>query len=150
MKIYVGADHAGFEFKEEIKHMLEQRGFEIIDKGATQLVEEDDYPDFIKPVAEAVAEDKESKGIVFGGSGQGEAIVANRVPGVRAVVYYGGNMDLVMVTRGHNDSNILSIGARFLSIADAKKAVESWLGTPFSKEERHIRRIQKIDPSLPY
>lgn len=176
MKIYLGADHAGFELKEAIKKYLIDLGYEVEDKGAFALNNQDDYPDFVRPVAEAVARDSErlaegafegftpsessfnemSRGIVFGGSGQGEAVVANRIKGIRAVVYYGGigktqqdmagkEFDIIKSTREHNDANILSLGARFINENEAKSVVKLWLETPFSDEERHIRRIKKID-----
>lgn len=105
----------------------------------------DDYPDFIVPVAKEVAKNKNARGIIFGASGQGEAIVANRVKGVRVALYYGGNMEIVRLSRTHNNANILSLGARFLPKDEAIKAVKLWLNTDFRNEERHIRRINKID-----
>ena len=123
---------------------MSELGHKVEDKGAFQYDSEDDYPDFIKPVAEAVVKDSESRGIVLGGSGQGEAIVANRLRGVRSAVYYGGNMEIVKLSREHNDANVLSFGARFISEEEAKKAVELWLKTPF-EGGRHERRVKKID-----
>lgn len=146
MKIFIGSDHAGFELKQKLIAFIESRGHEILDKGAFSLDEHDDYPDFVVPVARAVAEDRDgARGIILGGSGQGEAIAANRVKGVRAVVYYSGNEDIIKLSREHNDANILSIGARFVSEDEAKTAVELWLETKFSNDERHIRRIKKIE-----
>jgi len=153
MKIYIGTDHAGFEMKEELKPFLEELGHEVIDQGASEYNEDDDYPDFIIPVAQAVSADKESKGIILGGTGQGEAITANRIKGIRAVVFngqyepYDGREvpDEIIMSREHNDANIISIGARFLTADEAKRAITKWLSTPFSEDERHIRRLQKID-----
>jgi ribose 5-phosphate isomerase B len=145
MKIYLGADHAGFELKEKIIPFLKELGYEIEDMGAHSPEALDDYPDFILPTAEAVAGDKSSRGIILGGSGQGEAMCANRVPGVRAAVYYGGAVDIVVLSREHNDANILSLGARFIEVEEAKEVTRLWLETPFSGDERHTRRIQKID-----
>lgn len=145
MKIYLGTDHAGFDLKEKVKDQLILDGYEVVDLGATTLDMDDDYPDFIKPVAESVAGDFESKGIIFGASGQGEAIVANRIPKARAVVYYGGNIDIIRLSREHNDANILSLGARMMPEDEALYAIKMWLETPFSEEERHVRRIGKID-----
>ncbi len=145
MKIFIGTDHAGFELKEELKVFLKELGHTVEDMGAEVYNPEDDYPDFIRPVAEAVAQDPASKGIVLGGSGQGEALVANRVPGVRAALFYGGDLDIVRLSREHGDANVLSMGARFLSADDAKRAITVWFSTEFSGEERHIRRIEKID-----
>lgn len=152
MKIYIGADHAGYELKEKIKAYLSGLGlgYEVVDKGAFSLDPNDDYPDFIRPVAEAVSEsplldNEESFGIIFGGSGEGEAMDANRIEGVRACEYYGGNFDIVKTSREHNNANVLSLGARFMTEDEAKFAVELFLNTKFSGDERHIRRIEKLD-----
>ncbi len=145
MKIIIGSDHAGFELKEKIKSYLENLNVDYEDVGPDSLNPSDDYPDFIIPVAKKVAKDStENKGIVIGGSGQGEVIAANKVKGIRAAVYNGGSLDIVKLSRTHNDSNILSLGARFLTEEEAIKAVDVWLETPFSNEERHKRRIEKI------
>ena len=162
MKIYIGTDHVGYKFKEELKKYLSDIliGHEIIDKGAFTWDADDDYPDFITPVAVAVASEEGSFGIILGGSGQGEAMCANRVKGARAVVFYGeeipeGEVDIsgrksidtfeiVKLAREHNNANILSIGARFVTLDEAKFACELFLKTPFSKDERHIRRINKF------
>ena len=143
MKIYIGGDHAGFELKEKLKSYLADLGHDAEDKGAFSFVGDDDYPDFVMPVAESVAGDKESLGIVIGGSGQGEAMVANRVRGARATVFYGGNLDIVRLGREHNNANIISLGARFVTEEEAINAVKIFLDTPFSNDERHVRRIAK-------
>ena len=143
-KIFLGADHAGFKLKEEIKKYLAKKGFEVEDIGTHSLEPDDDYPDFIAPVAKKVSRSEKYRGIIFGGSGQGEAIAANKVKGIRAAVYYGSNMKIVRLSRTHNNANILSLGARFLSKKEAVKAVELWLSTGFSNEPRHIRRIKKV------
>lgn len=145
MKIYLGTDHAGFQLKEKIKGWLGEWDHEVEDKGAFELNPEDDFNEFIRPVAEAVAGDTESRGIILGGSGQGEAMQANRYNGVRAAVYYGGDEDIVKLSREHNNANILSLGARFIDEDEAKRAVRLWLETPFSGEKRHARRIEKLD-----
>lgn len=145
MKIYIGTDHAGFELKEKLKVFLGELGYTVEDKGAYAYDGQDDYPDFIRPVADAVAHDGQSRGIIIGGSGQGEAMCANRVRGARAAVYYGGLVDIVVLSREHNDANILSLGARFVEEEEALEVVRLWLATPFSGEERHARRIKKID-----
>lgn len=142
--VYLATDHAGFELKEKIKAFLQKEGYEIEDCGAYQYDQDDDYPDFISKAAEAVSKDPQSKAIILGGSGQGEAIVANKFPNVRAVVYYGGYDEMPKLTREHNDSNILSLGARFLNEEEAIKAVNLFLDTHFNNEERHTRRIEKI------
>jgi len=145
MKIYIATDHAGFEIKEGLIPFLTSLGHDVEDCGARILDAQDDYPDFAAKVAETVPKEEGSVGIVLGGTGQGEAMVANRFKGVRAVVYYGGAKEIVTLSREHNNANVLSLGARFLSLDEAKEAVQLWLETPFSNEERHIRRIGKID-----
>lgn len=156
MKIYIGTDHVGFELKEKLKVYLAELGFEVEDLGAFNFVGTDDYPDYIKLVAEAVADDKGSFGIILGGSGQGEAMCANRTKGIRAAVFYGQKelkdeknkdsetFEIIKLAREHNDANILSIGARFVTEDEAKFAVELFLNTKFSGDERHIRRINKF------
>jgi len=147
--IHIGSDHAGFELKNQIILFLEQKHYEVIDYGAYEYDPDDDFPDFILPVAIAVAEDKNSRGIILGGSGQGEAMVANRVQGIRATVFYGeptmSDESIINLSRQHNDANILSIGARFVTEEEALEAIDMWLETSFSQEPRHIRRIEKID-----
>jgi len=149
-KIYIGTDHAGFELKQKLIPFIESLGYEVVDCGAYELDTGDDYTDHISIVAKAVALNPEhNQGIILGGSGQGEAMVANRYPHVRAIVFYGDagffKDDIIKLGRQHNDSNILSLGARFLNISEAKKAVKAWLSTHFSNEARHIRRIKKIE-----
>lgn len=145
-KIYIGADHAGYKLKEILeKYITEELGIIVVDKGADRLDNKDDYPDFIIPVAKFVSEDEGSLGIVLGGSGEGEQISANKIEGVRAIEYYGGNLDIVRLGREHNDANILSLGARFIKEDEAREAVKVFIETPFSEENRHIRRIEKIE-----
>ena len=145
MKIYIGGDHAGFELKGKLIGYLKNAGHEVVDKGPLAFNPTDDYPDFIKSVAETVARETGTKGIVIGKSGQGEAMCANRFNKVRAALYYGGSMEIVRLSREHNDANILSLGAGFLGEHEALEAVETWLKTPFSGDERHVRRIAKLD-----
>jgi len=144
-KIYLAADHAGFALKEQIKSYLKEQGLAVEDQGAYTLEPTDDYTDYVKIVARLVQGDPGSRGIVFGGSGQGEAMCANRLAGVRAAVYYGGKLDIVELSRAHNNANVLSLGARFISLGEAKEVVDLWLKTTFSNEERHLRRINEID-----
>jgi ribose 5-phosphate isomerase B len=144
MIIHLATDHAGYEHKEYIKAYLLSKGFEVFDHGDDKIDENDDYPDFITPCARAVAMDKNSKAIIFGGSGEGEAMCANRISGVRAIVYYGGPQDILLYSRQHNDANILSIGARFITPPECEEAVSLWLATDFSNDERHIRRLAKF------
>ncbi len=156
MRIALATDHAGFELKELLKEFLvSELGHDVVDCGARTLVPDDDYPQYVRAAAQKVAAGEVARAIVCGASGQGEAIVANRIPGVRAVVYYaetGDQLDatektlsMIASTREHNDANILSLGARFLSEEDARDAVRLWLATPFSQEARHERRIHEID-----
>lgn len=156
--IYLAADHAGFELKKKLKPYLQEFGYEVKDCGAFSYDENDDYPDFVALAAQAVSEDTDNScAIILGGSGQGEAMVANRFRGVRAAVYYGpasatasvgkGN-EIIIFSREHNDANVLSLGARFLTEEEAKAAVKLWLDTPFTGEERHLRRLKKIDGDL--
>jgi len=155
-KIHIGADHAGYEIKNELVLFLEQKGFEVIDYGAYEYDADDDYPNFVAPVTKEVSLDPESVGIILGGSGQGEAMLANRLPGVRATVYYGRceaddseeGLNVLTLSRLHNDANILSLGARFMTSEEAKEAVELWLETAFSGEERYIRRIEDSDQTF--
>ena len=149
MKIYLGADHAGFELKEHIKnYLVAEMCCDVQDMGAFKKESADDYPDVIAPVARIVADDreigKESYGIIFGRTGQGEAMVANRMCGIRCAVYYGGPQEIIMFSREHNDANMLSLGGQFLSLIDAQEAVKLWLATHYSGDERHIRRLQKF------
>jgi ribose 5-phosphate isomerase B len=144
--IYIGSDHAGFELKKVLFDHLKNHGYDVIDRGAFEYSPSDDYPDFVRIVANDISEDPDNRlGIVIGGSGQGEAVVSNRHKGVRATVYYGGPIDIVTLSRKHNNANVLSLGARFIEEQDAKEVVKIWIETPFSYEERHVRRINKID-----
>lgn len=146
MLIYIGADHRGFQLKEALKNFLKENSHEIVDFGNTHYDENDDYPDFVLAVAKKVAENPEqNRGIVLGGSGQGEAMAANRIKGIRAAVFYGGPEEIIKLSREHNNSNILSLGASFLGEEQARQAVRLWLETNFSDDERHLRRIKKID-----
>ncbi len=141
--IYIASDHAGFELKKAIVEYLKVKGLEFADLGPFEFNKEDDYPDWIFPCAQKVAEEAGSKGIILGSSGQGEAIVANKVKGIRAVVFYGGDMEIIRRSRTHNNSQILSLGARYLTLEVAKEAVDLWLNTQF-EGGRHERRIKKI------
>ena len=143
-KIYLASDHAGYELKSALTAFLTEHGYVLEDVGPSDYDAADDYPDTISPLARAVADDKNSFGIAIGGSGQGEAIVCNRLPGVRAAVYYSKNLDIIKLSREHNDTNVLSLGARFITQEEAKEAVLLWLTTDFSNEERHARRIAKL------
>lgn len=143
LMVYLASDHAGFHLKEVLKEYLEDMLYEVTDMG-TYSEKACDYPDFVIPAAQAVARHKGSLGIVLGGSGQGEAIAANKVRGIRAVVYNTPNPEIIILSKEHNDANVLSLGARFLKTDEAKAAVKLWLETPFSRSSRHIRRLRKI------
>ena len=140
------SDHAGFDLKTKLIPFVQELGYEVQDLGPISYDAEDDYPELIARAAKQVAEDpKGLKGIVIGGSGQGEAIVANRYPRVRTALYYGGSPKILTLSREHNDANMLSLGARFLTEEEAKCAVQTWLSTDFSGGERHLRRIAQIE-----
>ena len=160
MKIYFASDHAGFKLKNAlIAFVLNELHEDVEDCGPYEYDDSDDYPVFIDTAVRQVSEDvhggEDSRAIILGASGQGEAMAANRFKGIRAAVYYGptgaqidaSNSRLTMIesTRAHNDSNVLSLGARFLSEAEAREAVRLWIGTAFSGDERHVRRIKQID-----
>ncbi len=145
-KIVFAADHAGLELKEELIGYVRELGYVLEDVGAYSFKEDDDYPDFISNAAKYVASDPEKiRAIILGGSGQGEAIVANRFKNVRAVVYNTDNLEIIKLSREHNNANVLSIGARFVELDKVKDAVKLWLETDFTEEERHKRRIEKIE-----
>ena len=144
MKIHLATDHAGLELKNSIKGHLLDKGYNVTDHGAHEYDALDDYPDFIFPCARAVASDPESRGIILGGSGQGEAMAANRIKGVRAAVFYNGPKEIVKLSREHNNANILSLGARFLSVERATEILTIWLEEKF-EGERHENRINKLD-----
>lgn len=161
MKVYLAADHAGYELKEKVKAFLVSGGYQVEDCGASSLNLNDDYPDFISKAAMEVSQDLEnSKAIVFGGSGQAEAMLANKFKGIRCAVFYtsiaprgaadvtgrksSDPFEIIRLTREHNDANILSIAARFVTEEEANLAAKLWLETDFKNDERHVRRINKI------
>jgi ribose 5-phosphate isomerase B len=141
MKIALGSDHAGFRYKEKIKEFLIGQGHEVVDFG-THSAEPADYPLFIRPAAEAVARGEAERGIVLGGSGNGEAITANKVPGIRCGLCW--TEQVAIWNRAHNDANVLSLGERTISEEEALKIVKVWLETPF-EGGRHVRRIELIE-----
>jgi ribose 5-phosphate isomerase B len=160
MKVYLASDHGGFELKNRLVDFVRELGYDAEDCGALTLDLQDDYPAIIAGAARKISSDASqgiaSKGIILGGSGQGEAIVANRFKGVRAAVYYGPalrpqkdsaglELDMLTSTRIHNDANVLSLAGRFMTEGEMKDAVKKWLATDFPAEERHKRRIQQID-----
>jgi ribose 5-phosphate isomerase B len=158
-RIFIAADHAGFRLKAALSEHLGLHGYDVEDCGALEYDPEDDYPDFVTPFAQKVAATPGSFGIVCGGSGQGEAMCANRVQGVRAAVFYGqmrvsdaldreggfseDGYDAVRLPRRHNNANILSLGARFISPVEADEAVRVFLNTVYTADERHVRRLRK-------
>ncbi|MDW7772166.1 MAG: ribose 5-phosphate isomerase B [Desulfobulbaceae bacterium] len=141
LKIALGADHAGFLLKEKIKDHLESLGYAVMDFG-TDSVKPVDYPDFIRPAAESIAEGVCAMGILFGGSGNGEAIAANKVRGIRCAVCW--NEKSARLAREHNNANMISLGSRMISEEEARKIVETWLQAEFLGG-RHLRRIEKIE-----
>ncbi len=157
MKVIFAADHGGFSLKEKLKPFVVSLGYEIIDVGAHTLDMADNYPPIIQAGARMVAEDpKNTRGIIIGGSGQGEAFAANRIKGVRAVVYYGEparkqidadgkEIDMITSTREHNDSNMLALAGRFLTEDEAKDAVKRWLAVPYDSTSRHEVRHRMVD-----
>lgn len=161
LKICLSTDHAGFEKMHLIKDYLEKNGHTCLNYGPHNYDKDDDYPDFIRPAAEVVARGECDLGIILGASGQGEAMVANRVKGVRCAVYYGpahalaeidasgkdstDHYDILRLTKQHNNANILSLAGRFIEDDEMLKVIDIWLETEFSGESRHERRIKKID-----
>ena len=153
MKIFVGTDHAGYVLKEKLISSLKAQGHEVIDKGAYDYNEEDDFPDFVFPVAREVSKSPDQvKGIILGATGEAEAIAANKLPHTRAVVYYGESQsivddraDIIVRSRENNNTNILILGARYLTEESMMNAVNLWLSTRFGHDEKYIRRLAKID-----
>ena len=143
MRVHIATDHAAFELKQYLVKELKALGYEVIDHGAATYDPQDDYPAFVLPAAEAVAADPDSLGIVLGGSGNGEQIAANKVKGIRAGLAY--NTVMARLTREHNNANVLSLGGRMQSLAEALDMAKVFLETPFSEDPRHIRRIEMLD-----
>lgn len=144
--IHLASDHAGLVHKEGIKQWLQNSIYQVTDHGAEKPHPLDDFTDFVsKAVGEVSKSPEESCAIIFGGSGQGEAMLANRYPNVRATVFYGGDKEIIRLSRLHNDANILSFGSRFISIEEIKDCILLWLSTNVSEEEKYKRRNQKID-----
>lgn len=144
--ILIGSDHAGFELKNALRDFLIEKGIKVNDMGPALFREDDDYPMTLEPLLQRITHQPTVYvGIVIGGSGQGEAIVANRHSHIRATTYYAHNLEIIRLSRQHNDANVLSLGARFLTIEQAKEAVLLWLQTSFSEDERHRRRITEIE-----
>lgn len=163
MRIALATDHAGYEDLKDLAEFLKKLGHDCHDFGPQQFQADDDYPDYIRPAALAVASGECQMGIILGGSGQGEAMAANRIPGVRCAVFYGlavprrpidatGRVsrdpyEIIKLSRQHNDANILSLASRFVSLAEMKQAIKLWLDTDFGKEPQHMRRIAKLEGS---
>jgi len=152
MRIHLGGDHAAFELKQALVAHLESGGHEVVDHGPAELDPEDDYPVCVLRAATAVAGDPGSRGIVLGGSGNGEQMAANKVAGIRAALCY--NTELASLARQHNDAQVISIGGRMNTVEEATAMVRVFLTTPFSGEERHRRRIEmvsryEVDGALP-
>ena len=147
MKVYFASDHAGFELKNKLLvYVRDELGYQVEDCGADKFDPNDDYNEPVQKAAEAVSADPNTaKAIILGGSGQGEAMQANRYPKVRAAVYYGGETEIITLSREHNDANIISLGARFVDEDKAKTAVKLWLDTPASPDQKYHRRIDKMN-----
>jgi len=144
IRIVLATDHAGFELKESVKKYLLDLNYDVKDFGAFEYESTDDYPDFINPAAKFISENNNTMGIIFGGSGQGEAIAANRFKGVRAAVFYGGPDQIIELSRLHNNANVLSFGSRFIEPEHAIELIAKWLSIEF-EGGRHQQRIAKLD-----
>ena len=142
MRVHIGSDHAGFDLKQHLVTVLTEKEYEVIDHGAPTYDAQDDYPTYCLPAAEAVVADPGSLGIVIGGSGNGEAIAANKVDGVRCALAW--NEDTAKLGRQHNNANVVSVGGRMHTTEEATQLVEWFLETPFSGDPRHARRIQLL------
>ncbi len=142
MRLHIGSDHAGLELKNVLLAHLVNNGHDVTDHGPYQYDALDDYPDFCIPAAQAVAKDATSLGIVIGGSGNGEQIAANKVQGIRAVLAW--SIETAKLGKEHNNANVVSVGGRMHSIEECKAIIDAFIATPFSNDERHIRRINKI------
>jgi ribose 5-phosphate isomerase B len=142
MRVHLGCDHAGYELKEVLREHLAQGGHEPVDHGPAEYDAVDDYPPFCFAAAEATVADPGSLGIVLGGSGNGEQIAANKVKGVRAALAH--TVETAQLARQHNDANVVSVGARMHDLETALAIVDAFLATPFSDDERHVRRIQML------
>ncbi|MDO5662250.1 MAG: ribose-5-phosphate isomerase [Brachybacterium sp.] len=142
MRVHIGTDHAGFELKNHLVRNLTEKGHQVTDHGAHEFDALDDYPPFCTAVGKAVVEDAGSFGVVIGGSGNGEQIAANKVPGVRAALVW--NEDTARLARQHNDANVISVGARQHSTDELEHLIDLFLAEPFSEEDRHQRRIDLI------
>lgn len=145
MKIIIGADHAGFALKERLVPWLESLGHIVSDIGAHELVDGDDYPDYVRPLVAELLKDDKARGIFCAGSGEGEAIAANRHKGIRAAVYNAHDLEVAKRVRTDNNANLLCIGSRFVGEGDARDAIEVFLSTKFDSQSRHARRLAKID-----
>jgi len=142
MRIHIGSDHAGLELKNELLAHLVNSGHDVTDHGPYEYDSLDDYPDFCIPAAQAVAKDPTSLGVVIGGSGNGEQISANKVKGIRAVLAW--SIETAKLGKEHNNANVVSIGGRMHTIDQCKEIIDAFIATPFSNDERHIRRINKM------
>ena len=142
MRVHIATDHAAFDLKQFLVKELTALGYEVVDHGAPAYDASDDYPTFVLPAAEAVASEPGSLGIVLGGSGNGEQIAANKVRGIRAGLAY--NNVMARLTREHNDANVLALGGRMQALDEALEMVKVFLGTQFSGDERHARRLRMV------
>lgn len=141
-KIYLSGDHAGFKLKNRIKMFLNKKGYDVQDFGPFKYNPRDDYPDFVIPMTKQIVKSK-GRGIIIAGSGQGEAILSNKLKSIRAGLYHGGNAKIVKIGREHDNTNILCLGSRLVKEAEAKKAINIFLTTEFQRG-RHLRRLNKM------
>jgi len=146
-KIFISGDHAGFKIKEKVILWLEKSGYKVKDCGPYEYNKSDDYPDFVMPMSKEVSKNKNYRGIIIAGSGQGEVIASNRIKNIRTAIYYGGISPnkILRLSRAHNNSNVLSLGAFFINEKEIKNAIKIWLNSPFSEDIRHKRRLKKIE-----
>ena len=142
--IYLGCDHAGFDFKEKVKNYLIKKKFDVVDFGTYTYNEYDDYPDFLHPVAQALSQNPQERAIIFGGSGMGESILLNKYNGIRCGVWYGGDKSIIANYREHDDINAIAIASRYVN-EDILYDIDVFLSTDFIKEEKYIRRLNKIE-----
>lgn len=143
MRVHIGSDHAAYDLKVALVDHLRALGHDVVDHGPAQFDPDDDYPRFVVPAAEGVRADEGSLGVVLGGSGNGEQIAANKVPGIRAALAY--SLDTAELARQHNNAQLVAIGARMTDVELAKQIVETFLATPFAGGDRHARRIAMLD-----
>lgn len=143
--IYIGCDHAGFDFKEKVKNYLTKKKFDVVDFGAYSYDEYDDYPDFLHPVAQALSQNPRERAVIFGGSGMGESILLNKYSDIRCGVWHGGDRSIIANYREHDDINAIAIASRYVNEDILYGIIDVFLNTDFIREEKYIRRLKKIE-----